>query len=78
MKIYELELNYDERRKFKELCFERMKEENMSIRDVAKATGYNYMSVAKFLSRNGDQYTNRYLAAKLFNLLDVKFNSWKD
>ena len=34
--IYELALNYDERRKFKELCLERMKEENLSISDVAK------------------------------------------
>ena len=76
--IYELALNYDERRKFKELCLERMKEENPSISDVAKQTGYHYKTVAKFLSRNGDNYTNRFLAAKLFNLLDVKFNSWKD
>ena len=78
MRIYELYLNSRERRKFKELCLERMKEEGLSIKDVSEKVNYSYKTVAKFLSRNCDGYLNRFLAARLFELLDIKYNSWKE
>ncbi len=76
MKQYEIRLKPHEKDKFIEVAKEKLKARNWQYSELAEATGYKLSSIYQFFSEKGG-YPNRFLAAKIANVLGMERREWK-
>lgn len=75
MEQYELRMTEKQKARFIEVVRERMKEQDMTTRQLARETGYAESSVYQFLGNAKIQ--NRFLAAKIAFVLRIRRDEWK-
>lgn len=75
MEQYELRMTEKQKARFIAAVRKRMEERKMSIRQLAKETGYAESSVYQFLGNTKIQ--NRFLAAKIAFVLGIRRDEWK-
>lgn len=75
MEQYELRMTEKQKVRFLEVVRERMKEQHMTTRQLAREAGYAESSVYQFMGNVKIQ--NRFLAAKIAFVLKIRRDEWK-
>ena len=76
MKQYEIRLKPKEKEKFIAVAKAKLEQLDWQYSDLAEATGYKLSSIYQFFSEKGG-YPNRFLAAKIANVLGIERREWK-
>lgn len=75
MEQYEIRLNPQQKRRFLDVAKKQMGENEISIATLAKKAGYSKSSVYQFF--NDPEIQNRFLAAKIAHVLDIRREDWR-
>ena len=75
MEQYEIRLNPQQKIRFLDVAKKRMGEKEINIATLAKKAGYSKSSVYQFF--NDPEIQNRFLAAKIAHILDIRREEWR-
>ena len=75
MEQYEIRLNPQQKIRFLDVARKRMSEKEISVATLAKRAGYSKSSVYQFF--NDPEIQNRFLAAKIAHVLDIRREDWR-
>lgn len=75
MEQYEIRLNPQQKIRFLDVARKRMSEKEINIATLAKKAGYSKSSVYQFF--NDPEIQNRFLAAKIAHILDIRREEWR-